>query len=425
MKKFLKSLFFVAAVSVILSGISSLISEHRNSSNIEPTMTESVFVDGMETIDTLDTLDTLDTPDTLDNSSYVGDSLVEFPEESLLWGYSQLTPEEQAAYLSIRNAAGAYSTIPVPVSVSTDGLDRVLEALTNDHPEIFWFDGELTYYTSESTPNQVSLVELTYTVAEEDIPRLQAQIDTYIAGCMASAGMVTAESDFQKIVAVYRYLVDHTEYDISYTQQQSVVSLMQEGKAVCQGYAESFCLIMHRLGFPCAVIGGLSSQDWVLSDDGLAWNTVMLDGQWYNVDVTWGDPIPSEDGDATIPSDNYILVNDELFYRDHTDFNELGSPECTAMDYNYHYYYGLLHSEWNEGYFRWALQAQLNLGLPWAQVRYDNYEAYYTAKSVLLDNDLLGDIAMELGIGQDFGDHISWTYSCNDVSGTIFVKLIY
>ena len=67
----------------------------------------------------------------------------------------------------------------------------------------------------------------------------------------------------------------------------------------------------------------------------------------------------------------------------------------------------------------------MDLGLAWAQVRYDNYDAYYTAKTVLFDDGLLGDLVVEMGFGQDNGDHISWTYNYNDITGTIYVQLIY
>lgn len=405
--KFVLSLVFVGVVYSIVSGISS---GSDSSYDTDAPLLDSVFAE------------------TSGSAVYAGEPLVELPEEALLWSYDRLTPHEQTAYIAIRDTAAAHSVLPVPVNISLDGLDRVLEALDNDHPEIFWFDGELTYYSNESSPDQVTTVELTYTVDKEDIPRIQAQIDTYIAGCMASPDMAAAETDFDKIVAVYRYLVDRTEYDLAYTEEQSVVSLMQEGRAVCRGYAEAFCLIMHRMGYPCTVIAGLSSQDWVLSDDGHAWNAVMLDGQWYNVDVTWGDPVYTDElpeGETRHPNDDFILVNDALFDRDHTDFNELGSPDCTALDQNYHNRYGLLHSEWNEEYFRWALQAQLDLGLEWAQVRYDNYDAYYTAKAALFDNGLLGDLVVELGFGRDEGDYISWTYNYDDITGTVCVQLIY
>lgn len=415
MKKFAKFLLFLVFLGVVGGIISN---RNSDSSSGSYDSGSTVIIDTYaETEDTMpDASDTDSTP--------FGEYLVAFPDDSLLWGYTQLNAAEQQAYRSIRNAAAAYYTGMISMEISYDSLNRVCDAIEFDHPEIFWYDGNLTYYTG-GNGDMVSSVTLQYNMEQSEIPLTQVYIDNYISGCLADPDFVTAETDFQRILAVYRYLVAHTEYDEAYSQQQSVVSLMQEGKAVCQGYAESFCLIMHHLGFPCAVVDGLSSQDWVLSTDGHAWNTVMLEGQWYNVDVTWGDPIRSEGDDPTAPADAYILVNDELFDRDHTDFNELGSPQCTAMDYNYHKYYGLLHSVWDESYFRWAVQAQKDLGLGWAQVRYDNYEAYYQAKSALIDGDLLGDIVVDMGFGKQEDGYTSWTYGYDDTTGVIRVKLIY
>lgn len=410
MKKFLKFILFLVVVGVAYGIFSDSDSGSGSDADYDFTIqTNSEYTDVLGGED----------PEIL-----YGGSLVEFPDESLLWGYHQLTPEEQEAYIKLRGAAGAHSVLRVPVNISYDSLERVLDAINYDHPEIFWFDGSIVYYTDTIT-GKVTDVELEYNLEKEEVERAQLQIDSYVSGCMASEAMVTAQTDFDRVLAVYRYLVDHTEYDMAYREQQSVVSLMKEGRAVCRGYAESFCLIMHRLGIPCTIVEGLSSQDWVLSDDGHAWNAVMLDGQWYNIDPTWGDPLWQEGADPTTPADGYILVNDELFDRDHTDFSKLGSPVCTAMDLNYHAAYGILHSVWSEEYFRWAVQAHLNLGLPWAQVRYDNYEAYYQAKSALIDGDVLGDIVVDLGFGKDEGDYITWSYNYDDTTGIIAVKLIY
>jgi len=50
-------------------------------------------------------------------------------------------------------------------------------------------------------------------------------------------------------------------------------------KAVCEGYAEAFRLIMDRLKIPNKLA---SSKDHT-------WNKVKLGGKWYHVDVTWND----------------------------------------------------------------------------------------------------------------------------------------
>ena len=413
MKKFLKYILVLIVVSLIYSAFSGRDSGGSSGSSSSGGHDFVIHADE-EQGDVLG----------LEDFNFYGDPLVELPEESLLWAYSQLTSDEQAVYRTLRDAAAAHSVLRVDLNTPYATLDRVLDAINYDLPEIFWFDGELTYYT-EYNENLVSYVELTYNMTKEDVERTQLQIESYIAGCMASQAMVTAQTDFDRVLAVYRYLVDHTEYDLAYREDQSVVSLMGEGRAVCRGYAESFCLIMHRLGIPCTIVEGLSSQDWVLSDDGHAWNAVMLDGQWYNIDPTWGDPIWEAGSDPTTPADGYILVNDELFDRDHTDFSKMGSPVCTSMDLNYHGVYGLLHSVWSEEYFRWAVQAQLDLGLPWAQVRYDNYEAYYQAKTALIDNDGLGDIVVDLGFGKKEGNYTTWSYNYDDTTGVIMVKLIY
>ena len=54
---------------------------------------------------------------------------------------------------------------------------------------------------------------------------------------------------------------------------------LYKGQSNCNGYALSFMAIMRECGIETTYETG----------DNHAWNSVKLDGQWYNIDVTWDD----------------------------------------------------------------------------------------------------------------------------------------
>lgn len=54
-----------------------------------------------------------------------------------------------------------------------------------------------------------------------------------------------------------------------------------KGKCVCRGYAGIVRDVFRSVGIDVRVIVGLSATD------GHAWNQIKLDGEWYNVDITW------------------------------------------------------------------------------------------------------------------------------------------
>ncbi len=128
----------------------------------------------------------------------------------------------------------------------------------------------------------------------------------------------------QKVKALHDYLVINSKYDASYEDNainmpHYAVTIIFEGHGVCDGYAESFKILMNGAGIECKVIYGDTPY-------GLhAWNQVKIDGKWYNMDVTWDDP----DSGKRISYDYYCLP-DSKFSTDHWP-EEICNPEsCTS-----------------------------------------------------------------------------------------------
>lgn len=85
-------------------------------------------------------------------------------------------------------------------------------------------------------------------------------------------------SDLEKEYAIYRYIIDHMEYEVVYGPQKPFgYTALVEGKGVCMDYAEGFALLCQ-----CAGINALN----VISDTH-AWNMVKLGENWYHVDTLW------------------------------------------------------------------------------------------------------------------------------------------
>lgn len=83
-------------------------------------------------------------------------------------------------------------------------------------------------------------------------------------------------SDYEKIKATHDYLIEYNNYHIG---SDGPYRALYKGQTNCNGYALAFMAIMRECGIPCTYETG----------DNHAWNTVLLDGEWYNIDVTWDD----------------------------------------------------------------------------------------------------------------------------------------
>lgn len=102
-------------------------------------------------------------------------------------------------------------------------------------------------------------------------------------------------SDYEKVKAVHDYLVKRCEYTGGFGG--SLYGALFLRRTVCVGYAGVFLRAMIKEGIPVTYE--------VNSDH--AWNTVQVDGQWYNIDVTWDDPIGGEE------NYQYFLKSDQEF----------------------------------------------------------------------------------------------------------------
>lgn len=145
-------------------------------------------------------------------------------------------------------------------------------------------------------------------------------------------------SQVDQVRAVHDYIILNTAYyenDALRPEDYpnyvfTTEGVLKKGKAVCQGYAETFGLFMDRLGIECKFVVGKDLKNKV----GHAWNMVSLNGAWYHVDTTWDDPIPDQKGRVQY---KYFLVTDELMSKDHS-WNQSNYPICDSTDFQYYIY---------------------------------------------------------------------------------------
>ena len=127
--------------------------------------------------------------------------------------------------------------------------------------------------------------------------------------------------DREKVKAVHDWLRRNVAYDLdSYLSGQfgsasySMEGAILHGKSVCQGYAEAFQWMMELCGIECDLVSGQADgyDGW----GSHAWNQVKIDGKWYNIDVTWDDPVP-DSGYGVVYSYEYFLISNAELNKDH------------------------------------------------------------------------------------------------------------
>lgn len=144
---------------------------------------------------------------------------------------------------------------------------------------------------------------LTIDVTYETTLEQEMVVDAMISGIIKELKLEGA-TDYDKVKLIHDYIINNTSYDTKFVKS-SAYDLLVEKEAVCEGYA----LVAYRL----FLAAGLESR--IISGEGNgephAWNIVKVDGKWYNIDLTWDDPITNT-GRQVIRYD-YFLKSDKEF----------------------------------------------------------------------------------------------------------------
>ncbi len=165
------------------------------------------------------------------------------------------------------------SAYQIPIA---DFKEIYAEAL-NKNPRYFYVSGEWAYSHNGSIVIKVSI---TYSMSQSEAKSMRNAYDQAVAA--AVSGAQASWSDMEKALYINDYLARNCQYDRS-LQKHTAYDALVGKTAVCQGYALAFLELARQLGLSCEMVTSASINH--------AWNMVKLGGSYYNVDVTWNDPL--------------------------------------------------------------------------------------------------------------------------------------
>ena len=182
----------------------------------------------------------------------------------------------------------------------------------------------VTHYTSNSaaTGNTRGGAIAVTEFKESDAAKAKAKA---IVGQIIKSNM----SDYECVKAIHDYLVKNVNYDSksiadgTINNDEGHPSHTAEGAlcnnlAVCDGYAKAFELLCAESGIYAYMMYG----DGINPDgqkESHAWNVVKVNGEWYQVDCTWDDPVINDSvvTDGSNLTYTYFLLTDTEMYKDH------------------------------------------------------------------------------------------------------------
>ncbi len=165
--------------------------------------------------------------------------------------------------------------------ISIEEMGKIVTGVLNENPDLYFVNRSYRFSHYEGDTLTIE-VKLTYdnSLNEEAFQKAVEEALLVVKSDM---------SDFEKAVILHDYLALNCEYDeenyeagtipnVSY----SAYGVLVNRTAVCQGYALAYKYLLNQLGINCYMV--ISRE----MDHG--WNLIELNGEYYQVDVTWDDP---------------------------------------------------------------------------------------------------------------------------------------
>lgn len=263
-----------------------------------------------------------------------------------LYAYGQLSEDDRAIYDAILASyrSRTEQELPGGESLSNDRVARINSCVMADHPELFYIGSYNLYTLTESnlfgkTITKTILADYLYD--EEETKALQKRLDEATSAWIAE--LPADADDYTRAKHVYERLIETVDYDVEgranlETSDQTLLSALLDGRAVCAGYSKAFEYLMQAMGIECVSVVGYTEEE------AHSWNLALLDGEYYHIDATWGDPLYAAEDEAS-PQEglnyDYLCITTGDILKTHAIDSAFELPECTGMADNYYVREGL------------------------------------------------------------------------------------
>ncbi len=210
--------------------------------------------------------------------------------------------------------------------ILNNSFQLAINALTFDNPDLFYIDitkiNLVTQITTRafSTTYRISIGGNGRSYLSDEFDGL-SKVNSEIANIEKIKKEIlekTGNDKIENLKIVHDYLIDNIEYDVEAGKNvYNVYGALVENRAVCEGYARTYKLLLDELGIPCVIACGTGTNRSGETESH-AWNYVQIDDKWYAIDVTWDDPIIIGNGSLTNSLRyRYFLLGSDEFFKDH------------------------------------------------------------------------------------------------------------
>lgn len=216
--------------------------------------------------------------------------------------------------------------------ISFDSFSKQVTKIIEENSEYRYFNKWNTSYSSNGQ-------EATFKVAfnlnftQEKINSMETEVKDIIKRII-SQEILPGMSDYDKELKLHDYLVKSTRYDeANYDagtvpeEDYTAYGVLIKGSGVCEGYTYAMKRLLDGVGIESYVVTG---EVFGAATGPHAWNIVKLGNKYYELDVTFDDPV-TNGGKIDVLSHDYFNLTDDMLSKDHK-WDKSKYPACNSTD---------------------------------------------------------------------------------------------
>ncbi len=331
------------------------------------------------------------------------------------FAYNQIGENSKKIYQQLYTGISQHQEEFYVECESTREIQVAFQALLDDNPEFFYVDGTISIYGSAN--GGIERVTPQYNIDMSTYETTKSWIDEEVEKVLAS--IPQNATTYEKVRAVYQYIILNTDYVEGSPQNQNIQSVLIYHQSVCAGYAKAFQYLLRQVGVPCYYVHGTISS----TGEAHAWNLVDIDGVYTWVDPTWGDPTYGENATDSQQLDiiyDYLCMTDnEMIRTNHEADDSYVYPEVTENTYDFYRMLNDYFYTFNADEIQNHLLKTVNTGEDITYLKFATFEAYAEAVDNLFNQEELIDVPLQRKMRLEGLDSIQYYYSISDELMTI------
>jgi hypothetical protein len=334
---------------------------------------------------------------------------------------SQLDEDELKAFNSIYDAICSYkSSIYVSTNLSSDRVFELVEMVTYQYPELFWFKGDCALTNS-------GRLNFTYIYTRDEAEEKNILIEERAREIFNEINPTGDE--YQQSLAIYNYIISNTTYTYDkldnlndYPTISTIEGTFLDGEAICTGYAKAYDYLLSMAGIDAITVSGTAESDG--KAEGHAWTAQRVNGKIYFTDTTWGDGF-EKDGNVNFVDHSYFLITSEEIGKSHTCDEDYKIISATSTQDNYFIRENLYFTEYYQTEIKSIFKSAVDNEDKGVELKFADAQLLNEAKEILIDSENIYLILMSIDPFSVIIQNNAVAYNINENSNVITIFLKY